>query len=274
MSTDKLSRKEIREPDPFVRVTSAYWTKLVENQKFVAVGLLVFLVALVVIGLVARSSQNRARESGAALSRALVLTRRSIAGSLEPGQDSAAEKFPSQRAKSEELAKQLEFVRSQYPGSDAARTAAVFLGDAQLQQGKLDAAQKSYEEYLASAPPGEPLRVVALEGLGYVFEARKDLDKALDSFDRMSREAAGDPAKAQAAFQRARVLELQGKKPEAAAAFQKVKEDFKETAAARNAGERLALLGAQGVAIPAPEKKPEAKADPAPNPSSAARAKQ
>ncbi len=258
--SDKLSRKEIREPDPFVRVTSAYWAKVVDNQKVVGLGLLALLVALVVIGIVIRSSQSRTHEAGAALSRALALTRRGIAGSPEPGQEGAAEKFPSQRAKSEEVSKQLEFVRSQYPGSDAARTATVFLGDAQFQLGKLDAAQKSYEEYLAAAPPGEPLRVVALEGLGYVFEAQKALDKALDSFDRMGREAAADPVKAQAAYSRARVLELQGKKPEAAAAFQQAKENFKETAAARNAGDRLAMLGAQGVTIPMPEKKPGASA--------------
>lgn len=270
MTTERLSRKEIREPDPFVRVTSAFWAKVVEHQKAVGLGLLAVVAVALAVALISHFAQGRSNEASAALSRALELTRRGVAGSLEPGQDATAEKFPSAKAKSEEIAKQLEAVRAQFPSSDAARTALVFLGDAQFQTGKLDAAQASYEQYLASAPAGEPLRALALQGLGYTMEAKKDLDKALDTFSKMGAEAAGDPAKADAAFQRARVIELQGKKQEAAAAYQKVKDDFKEAASARAAGERLVLLAAQGVALPPADKKPEAKAEAAKAPAPAA----
>ncbi len=261
MTTERLSRKEIREPDPFVRVTSAFWAKMVGHQKVVGLGLLAAVVATVAVLLIAHFSQGRANAASAALGRALELSRRGIAGSLEPGQDERAEKFPSAKAKSEAIAKELEAVRAQFPGSDAARTALVFLGDAQFQSGNLDAAQKSYDEYLADARAGEPLRGVALQGLGYTFEAKKDLAKALNAFEKMGQEAAGDPAKAEASYERARILELQGKKQEAAEGYQKVKDDFKETQVARTAGDRLVLLAAQGVALPGPEKKPDAKAE-------------
>ena len=44
MSTEnKMTRKEIKNPDPFVRVSSEFWEKVVENRK-VIVGSIVGLV--------------------------------------------------------------------------------------------------------------------------------------------------------------------------------------------------------------------------------------
>ena len=250
MASEKLTRKEIREPDPFERITRAIWAKLVERQKLVGLALLAVFALFVVAAVAVRMSQAKSKEAGAALARAMELARRPVEGSMEALQDPKAEKFPTFKAKNEAMAKALDEVRAQHPGTEAARTATVFWADAEFQLGKLDEATKGYEEYLAQTRPGDSLRVLADEGLGYSWEAKKDLDKAYQAFDAMNREAAGDPEKARAAYQLARILEEQGKKTEAAQAFQKVKDEYKEAPAARDADERLALLAMQGVAVP------------------------
>lgn len=255
MSSDKLSRKEIRNPDPFVRVTSEYWAKLIQNQKTVGIGLLaVFVVFLVIAGGV-RMSQSATREAGAALARAMQLAHRPVEGSMEALQDpSATEKFKTAKEKHEAVAKAMDEVRKAHAGKEAGNTATVFWADAMFQQGKFDDAIAGYQQYLTAARADDALRIVANEGLGYAFEGKKDLDKARDAFEKMSKEALGEPAKARAAYHLARILEAQGKKAEAAAAFQKLKDEFKEATAAREADERLSLLAMQGVPMPAKAK--------------------
>ena len=257
MSSDKLSRKEIRNPDPFVRVTSHFWAKIIENQKTVGLGLLaVFVVFLVAAGAV-RMTQSSARDAGAALARAMELSRRPVEGSMEALQDpTAEEKFKTAQEKYEAIAKAMDEVRKAHAGKQAAITATVFWADAQYQLGKFDDAIAGYQQFLGESKPDDALRILANEGLGYAYEGKKDLEKAREAFEKMSKEAVGEPAKARAAYHLARILEAQGKKVEAAAAFQKLKDDFKEAAAAREADERLALLAMQGV--PMPEKAKEA----------------
>lgn len=263
MSTEKLSRKEIREPDPFVRVIAAFWEKLVEHQKPIAIGIGAVVVLFLATAFVLHRGQAKDRESSGALARALAMATRPVAGaSADEPDDPQAEKFATAQQKNEALAKELGEVRTRYAGTEAARTATVFWADAQFHLGKLDDAAKGYDEYLKISHENDALRITALEGLGYIHESKGELDKAADAFDRMSREAAGEPAKARAGFQRARMLEAQGKKQDAAAAFQKIKDDFKDAPAARDAEERLALLAMQGVPMPVPEKAPAKPAEP------------
>jgi tetratricopeptide (TPR) repeat protein len=254
VSTEKLTRKEIRHPDPFVRATSAFWAKMVEQRMAAGLTLAGVFVVFVIAALVTRFGEQKTRESGGALARALELAHRPVQGTPEAFQSDAKNTFASFKEKNEKLGEALQEVRTKFPGTAAAATATVAWGDAQFNLGKLDEAAKAYEEYLSATREGEPLRLLALEGLGYVYESKKDWDKALDSFDRMSREAAGEPNKARAALHRARVLEQSGKKVEAAAAFQKIKEEYKEAPSVRDAEERLALLAMQGIVAPAAEK--------------------
>ncbi|MGC4113413.1 MAG: tetratricopeptide repeat protein [Myxococcales bacterium] len=184
-------------------------------------------------------------------------SRQPVDGTLEALQDPTAEKkFKTAQEKYEAVAKAMDEVRKAHAGKEAGHTATLFWADAMFQLGKLDDAIAGYQQYLNESRPDDALRILGNEGLGYAYESKKDLEKAREAFDKMSKEAAGEPAKARAAYHLARILEAQGKKAEAAAAFQKVKDEYKEAGASRDADERLGLLAMQGV--PMPEKAKEA----------------
>ncbi len=251
MSSEKLTRKEIREPDKFLKATTAFWNKAAQNQKAIGVGVLVVIGLFVIVGLLSRSHQKGAAAAGGALAQALELSRQGVEGTFDASGDPSAPKFASHQEKYEKLAAALDKVRTDHPGSTAGRTAGYYFADAQFQLGKLDEADKEYEQFIAKTSAGDPLRVLALEGRGYIAEGKKDWAKASELFGQMSREAAGETTKARAAYHRARILAAEGKKLEAAEAFQKLKDEFKEAPAARLAGERLALLAADGVRAPA-----------------------
>ncbi|MGI5862590.1 MAG: tetratricopeptide repeat protein [Myxococcales bacterium] len=252
--SEKLTRKEIRKPDKFLEAITEFWNKAAQHQKAIGIGALAVVGLFLIVGLISHSQEKSATAAGGALAQALELSRQGIEGTFDASSDPDAPKFASHQEKYEKLVAAFEKVRADHPGSKAARTAGYYLADAQFQLGKLEEADKAYEQFIAQTSSGDPLRVLALEGRGYIAESKKEWAKASELFGQMSREASGEPTKARAAYHRARILAAEGKKQEAAEAFQKVKSEFKEAPAARLAGERLALLAADGVHAPATEK--------------------
>ncbi|MFN7134187.1 MAG: tetratricopeptide repeat protein [Myxococcales bacterium] len=251
----KLSRKEIREPDAFQKATAQLGEKMFAHQKAV-LGALAGLLGLVVLFAIgSQVSAGKKTDAGGALARALETARRPVEGSFDQSTDPELPKFKTHQEKYEELARQLDEVRQKFGGSEAAKTATLYYGDAQFQLGQFDKAIESYEAFLKNPTGGNATKVLALEGLGYAYEAKKDYAKASEAFGRMKSEA-GEGFKDRAAYHQARLLELQGKKEEAAAAYQQIKVDFKDSPTTRAAIDRLSLLASQGVPLP-PEPKAE-----------------
>jgi len=88
------------------------------------------------------------------------------------------------------------------------------------------------------------------EGKGYALEEKKEFDQALAAFDQLAKENKSDFMKGMGLYHRGRVLLLQGKKEEGVKELVEVPNMAPNTAAARLAADRIALLAAEGVAIP------------------------
>jgi tetratricopeptide (TPR) repeat protein len=140
--------------------------------------------------------------------------------------------------------------RTQYSGTLPAATGGLPLGDAELRLGQADAALPRFNDFLGRTPGKQILRVSALEGEGYAWEAKGQLDKALDAFERMSKEDAGGFLAGMGLYHRARILGLQGKKSDAAQAFQELIAAKPGTPAATLALDRLGLLATEGIRPP------------------------
>jgi len=150
------------------------------------------------------------------------------------------------------IAKLTEFRRAN-PGRKAATNAALPLAQGLLRQGKADEALGLVDEFLKGAEPTDPLRPAAYEARGYALESQGKYDAALAAFEQLAQETKTDFLKGLGLYHRARILELKGDKPGAARQFAEVEAAAAGTSAARLAKDRLALLAAQGVAIPVPQ---------------------
>jgi tetratricopeptide (TPR) repeat protein len=73
---------------------------------------------------------------------------------------------------------------TQYPRSNAAVTAYYRLGNLYFSRREFDAAVGAYVEFLKKAPPQSDLITLAYSGLGACQEAKKDFNKALESYER------------------------------------------------------------------------------------------
>lgn len=244
MPTNRPTRKELRAPDAFQRVggVARQW---LERRRMVALAAAIVVVvcamaALVFSSLGSRREQQAARSLGAALKS---LDR--PVGEPVPGDEEKP--YASQSEKDQALVAALTPFRTGFSGTLPATTAALPLGEAELRLGRPDGALSRFGDFLGHTPSSQILRVSVLEGEGYAREAKGELDRALEAFQRMSREEAGGFLAGMGLYHRARILALQGKKQEAAEAFQELIAAKPETAAAALAQERLTLLATEGV---------------------------
>jgi tetratricopeptide (TPR) repeat protein len=73
---------------------------------------------------------------------------------------------------------------TQYPRSDSAMMAYYRLGNLYFGRYEFDAAIGAYNDFLKKAPPRSDLIALAYSGLGGCHEAKKDLNKALECYEK------------------------------------------------------------------------------------------
>ena len=71
-----------------------------------------------------------------------------------------------------------------YPRSQAAVTAYYRLGNLYFGRHEIDAAIRAYQDFLKKAPAESDLVTLAYNGLGACQEAKKDFNKALESYEK------------------------------------------------------------------------------------------
>lgn len=247
MATNRLSQKELRAPDAFQRVggEARHW---LEVHRTLMVWVVVVVAGGAVAAAVGSSLSTRGEERAArALGAALQPLDRPV-GDATPGED--RKPYATQGEKDQALVGSLTTFRSEYSGTLSSTTATLPLAGAQLRLGQPDSVLADAADFLARTPSKQILRASALEAEGLAWEAKGQLDRALDAFERMSREDSGGYLAGMGLYHRARILALQGKKADAAKAYQELVTAQPGTAASRMALDRLSLLAAEGIRPP------------------------
>lgn|GEM_PF-460319 len=263
--SQKSDRKELRQPDEFQAKAGAAMTVLVANQRPILIALGAVAVAAVLFAGVSYFLGAREAKAGAALSLALELDQRPIAGegAPQPGQETYASKDEREKA----VLAALEKVRSDNPSTLAAQTAQAQVGFHKLKDGDAAAAQKALQDFLASSGKDHPLRAFAIESLGYAQEAEGKLDDAAQTFAKLGEAGAEERAK----FQQARIALLE-KKPDAKALLEAVAKDYPKDPVSMEANLRLELSALPPVTPGELAPKPEAAPEPLPAKPTAAKA--
>lgn len=252
---EKVDKKELREPDALQRAGLEARGWIEGKEKLVLGVILVALLAGLAVALTNYMQERSARTAQRALGGALLPVNRPVAEAgvpPSPTADPNLQPFASQKEKDEAIVSSLTTFRSEYPGTPSATTAALPLAQSHYRLGNYDQAIEAYGAFLKNAPGDDPLRALALEGQGYAYEAKGDLEKAVASFDELSRAKTKDFLDGMGQFHKARILILQDKKDEAAKILSEIPQAHPNSAAARMATERMNVLASQGVNVPTP----------------------
>ncbi len=250
--SEKSKRKELKQPDAFQKAGGEASAWLVERQKLVAVAIGVALVGGAGVAMASYLSNRGDSKAAKELGGALAVLGRGVNASGVASEPTDEPPFKSEKEKDEAIIKELSEFRKDHPSHRASSTAALPLAQALLRQGKSDEALSGFDDYLKNARVEDPLRATALEGKGYAFEAKGELDSALSAFDQLARENKTEFLSGMGLYHRARMLILQGKKDEAAKQLSEIPAAAPNSAAARLATDRMAVLAAEGVKVPLP----------------------
>jgi tetratricopeptide (TPR) repeat protein len=246
-------QKELKRPDELQKLGQQAVPWLEQHGKNVVVGVVTALLVtgaiLVYQDISSRGEDRAAHELAASIK---VMSREVTATPSPTAATGEAAPFKTEADRDEVLLKQLTEFRKANVGRRAAGSAALPAAEALLRSGKPAEALPLLEEYLKVADPSDVLRPAAFEAKGYALEAQQKYDEALSAFDQLARENKTDFLKGMGLYHRARILALKGDKDGAAKQFVEVEASAPNSAAARLAKERIALLASQGVTIPAP----------------------
>lgn len=244
----KKKKEELEAPDAFQRKGEEFSEWIMGKQKLFFGIVVVALGVFLVVTVVRAAGHKKEVVAEQALSTAMEVVSRPVSAKPAdgPGDDQT---FATEKEKDEAIVKTLEAFRQQYPASDAAVTAALSLGQAQLRLGQYDQALANFEDFLAKRPAADPLRPIALEGKGYAYEGKNQLDQAQAAFAALS-DSKGALLSGMGLYHQARIFILEKKQDEAAKILSRIPIEYPDSAAARLAKERLDTLVAQGVKVP------------------------
>lgn len=235
----ELTRKDMKAPDAFQTAAAKAATWITGKQKGIVAAVLGALVVVAVVLGAMSWMDSRKAAAGALLYRTLDDADGQISSIPLPGV--SVPTFPNAEAQQRAVLGRADELRKTYPSSDAARTAALAAGAANLRLAAWDAAIADYEAYLAGSGPGDSLAFLAIEGVARAKEAKGDVPGALAAFERVQ---AQNPARAdRAALERARLLQRSGKTEDARKILAAFPQDFKESQLRPDADRQLAALG-------------------------------
>lgn len=259
----KDKQRELQAPDEFQKLGEQAVPWLERHGKQLGMGVLAIVGVLLVVSVVRSIGSGADEKASQDVSNALRVLSREV--KAKPAADAKAEApadeakpapgeepFATEADRDAEFIKQANDVRQKHSGKPAAVRAALPLAQALLRQGKPGDAVPLVDEFLRSTDANDPLRAAALEARGYAMEAQGKYDDALSAFDQLARENKTEFLKGMGLYHRGRILELKGDGAAAAKQFVDLQGQAPESAAARLAKDRLALLAAKGVAIPQP----------------------
>ena len=246
MATNKLTKKELKQPDQFVgfwQIASARLGRFAaKNAKVLVVS--VSALTTVAVGMVVMSwvAEGRAARASAALERVQQIAGAELAAAGSPMKTDNIPRYATEKERLEGALAALDghFKSAHGPLADEA---ALVRGGFLLSLGRADEAQGTYEKLLAGRLDAR-LRFLAHEGLAYALERKGKLAEAQATFAKLGTDAMtlGDFYKDRARYQEARLAELQGNPTEATRIYHEVLEKNPTTSLREEISSRLALL--------------------------------
>lgn len=155
----------------------------------------------------------------------------------------AKDDFPSEQAKQEAIAKQASQTIADFPSQPAARLAELTLGDADYKLGKFSDAAQAYSKFLAEAPETDYTRAYGQVGLAYAMMGMGKKDEALAAAKGLVEHPPGGFGRDLGLLAQGHIAEDVGQPDVAKEAYRALRGEAPDSAAGREAAERLTFLG-------------------------------
>jgi len=170
----KITRRQIKQPDEFISTTEHVLLFFRNHLKKIAVGagiIVVILAAFVFFRLWEERKENEAQQS-------LNLAMEAVELANSPYREGSPVEYKNALTKMEE-------VINAFPRTSSGTFALLYKGNIHLKLGEFDEAIKAYDAFLSKSGSERLYNLLALEGVGYAYEGKKDYGKAIEAYQRI-----------------------------------------------------------------------------------------
>ena len=199
----KIIKKKLKEPDEFLSFTDHAFRFISRHYKRIITGVVILGVLLAAFFLFQKWEEKKEAEAYLPFSAALELYQMLNS----PYREGSPSDYKSLMEKFDE-------VITKFPRTSSGKLSLLYKGNLHLKLEEFDDAIKAYETFLQKAGKEKFYRLLAMEGLGYAHEGKKEYEKAVEAYERMLEMGEGLQV-ANAYLSKGRCYEKLGKKKEA-----------------------------------------------------------
>ena len=178
----KITKKQLREPDEFITVTQRAYQFIAQHLKRIATGAVVVIVLLLAIFFYLKWEEQKEEKADRELNLAAATYQRVASPYGEISQTD----YKNVLTKFDE-------VISKFPRTSAGKLSLLYKGNICLRLGEMEGAIEAYQAFLDKGGKEKLYRSLAMEGLGYAYEGKKDYQKALESYQKVVEMGDGIP---------------------------------------------------------------------------------
>jgi len=170
----KITRRQIRQPDEFFSTTEHLLLFVRDHLKKIVVGvgiIVVIVAAFVLFRIWEEKKENEGQQK-------LNLAMEMVQLVSSPYREGSPVEYKNALTKMEEIVKA-------FPRTSSGKFALLYKGNIHLKLGEFDEAIKAYDAFLSQSGSERLYNLLALEGLGYAYEGKKDYGKAIEAYQRI-----------------------------------------------------------------------------------------
>lgn len=170
----KIIKKKLKEPDEFITVSERTYFFIAHHSKSIAVGGGIVLILLLSFFFFQRWEKKNEGNGYQLYS----LATEAYQMVSTPYREGSLQEYKNVLEKFNETI-------TKFPRTSSGKLSVLYKGNIHLRLGEFEEAIKAYESFLQKAGKEELYRSLAMEGLGYSYEGKKDYEKAVNAFQKV-----------------------------------------------------------------------------------------
>jgi len=170
----KIIKKKLKEPDEFITLTERAYFFITHHSKSIAIGGIIILILILSVFFIQRWEKKN-EENAYQLFNLAVETYQMIS---TPYRDGSVQEYKGILEKFNE-------VDTKFSKTKFGKLSALYKGNIHLRLGEFEEAIKAYETFLQKTGKEKFYRSLAMEGLGYSYEGKREYEKAVNAFQKV-----------------------------------------------------------------------------------------
>ncbi len=170
----KIIKKKLKEPDEFITLTERAYLFINRQYKSIVLGGTIVLILILSFYFFQRWEKKNEEDAQQIFN----LTLETYQMVSAPYREASIQDYKN-------ILDKLNEAITKFPRTSSGKLSMLYKGNIHLRLGEFEEAVKAYESFIQKGGKEKLYRSLAMEGLGYSFEGKKDYEKAVNAFQKV-----------------------------------------------------------------------------------------